>query len=315
MKARILVLGADHGIGARIIAALESSEWATPVTCDVPQLSPEALGQADGIVNCTGGNAASIRACARAIFSLLGRASAQLRIVHLSSMTIYGAADGDVAETAEPSGDLGAYAAAHLEAERLARDYAQSVILRPGCEYGPGCRQWSERVARWLIERRMGDLGSAGDGRCNLLYVDDLVAAVIASLKLPDIAGQVFNLAMSSPPTWNQYFELFAGALGATPVARIGRQRLMLETKLLAAPLKVLEILAQRLRVARPLIPPPIPPSVATLCRRHLRLDVTKAEAAFGIQWTPLDQGVQMAAAAFRSSRPHFKPRSQVTIR
>ncbi len=32
--------------------------------------------------------------------------------------------------------------------------------------------------------------------------------------------GQAFNLAMSGPPTWNEYLVRFARALHAVPVAR-----------------------------------------------------------------------------------------------
>lgn len=299
------MLDADHAIGARVIAALRSSDWAVPIASRSSQLSSESLRGVDGIVNCAGGTAASILACARAVFPLLRRATSDVRIVQLSSITLYGSANREVNESSESSADLGAYAAAHIEAERLASHYPPSVILRLGCEYGPACLQWSERVAGWLIARRVGNLGAAGEGRCNLLYVDDLAAAVIGALTLPHVGGQVFNLAMSSPPTWNEYFEGYARVLGAAPVARIGRHRLTLESKLMAPPLKALEIIARRLHLAQSPAPLPIPPSVIKLCRQQLRLDVGKAEAALGMQWTALEQGLRNAAAAFQSSR-HF---------
>jgi nucleoside-diphosphate-sugar epimerase len=310
MTSRILVFGADHYLGARVFSALRSSSWAVPVAfrAPPPTLSAAVLQEAGGIVNCTGGSAPAIVACARALYPMLCRASAAIPVVHLSSMTIYGSSDRAVDETSAPGEDLSAYAAAQVEGERYASLYPQSVRLRLGCEYGPGCAQWSERVARWLIAHRVGDLGSAGDGSCNLLYVDDLVAAVSAALQLPSIGGEVFNLAMRSPPSWNEYFERFGRALGAIPIRRIGPRRLMVETKIFAPPLKVLEIVARGVTPLGPYVPPPIPPSVLKLCGQHIRLDVLRAESALHMKWTSLDEGLATTAAAILSSNNRRSP-------
>lgn len=211
-------------------------------------------------------------------------------------MTVYGSARGIVTEESPLLPDLGPYSQAQCDAERLAAANPNTIRLRPGCEYGPDCPQWTERVARWLLRRRLGDLGAGGDGFCNLLFIEDLVAAILAALRRPELGGRAFNLALPAPPTWNEYFIGFAKALGAVPVRRVTRRRLTLETKLLAPPLKVAEMLIGRMGVAPAGLPPAIPPSLLRLCRQEIRLDVRQAEVALGMQWTALENGLLRAA-------------------
>jgi len=303
-KRRILVTGAGDFLGARVMEALRTCGWAEPIALGgdaAPQ--PDAAGAIQGIVNAAVGGAQAIRAQARLTVDAALTAGLQTRVVHVSSMTVYGTAEGPVDESAAPRADLGAYAAAHIDAERTVAGHANTVILRPGCEYGPACPQWSGRIARLLLARRLGDLGAAGDGRCNLLYIDNLVAAILASLQHPDVGGEVFNLAMRSPPTWNDYLIGYGIALRAVPIRRITARRLLVEAKLLAPPLKAVQILRSRLSGGLDAGVPPITPSLLQLCRQRIVLDVSKAEARLGMAWTPLDQGLASAARAYGRTR------------
>ena len=73
---------------------------------------------------------------------------------------------------------------------KYVHDGGDAVILRPTCVFGPGSTQWTTRIARLLKARRIGDLGSAGDGGCNLAFIDDVVAAVLAALDASsDVSG------------------------------------------------------------------------------------------------------------------------------
>lgn len=318
MTQRVLVLGAGGFIGRRVVAALAATPWATPVAAlhrsappagavetvrldaaDVAVLA-DVVANADAVVNCITGGAATIVDTARALFSAARRTPR--RVVHLSSMAVYGAAVGTVDETAELRSDGGAYAAAKVVAERLAASCEETVTLRPGCVYGPGSVQWSERIARWLTTHRVGDLGAAGDGTCNLVYVDDVVAAILAALRLPRIAGEAFNLGSPAPPTWNEYFVSFARALGAVPVSRISRRRLTLETQLWAPPLKAAELAVRFARLSRMRIPSPIPPSLLRSWGQEIRLDVRKAQNVLGVAWTPAEAGLHETAGQLRAA-------------
>jgi 2-alkyl-3-oxoalkanoate reductase len=301
VKQRVLVLGSEHFVGARVLQALSASDWATPVPYSgrPASLSEAHLADIHSVFNGTLGRPDAIQAHAQALYGALERRGGRIRAVHLSSMTVYGTRTGEVVETTALRSDLGAYGAAQVTAESLAVRYPRSVILRPGCEYGPDCPQWSERIARLLCSHRLGDLGAAGDGVCNLLFVDDLVEAILKSLTVPGIDGACFNLAMRSPPTWNEYLIRFARALGAVPVSRIGARRLKIEARLAAPPLKLLEMMQRRLGFARA-ISPAITPSLLNLCSQNITLLSGKAEGALELAWTPLHEGLQRAAAAFK---------------
>jgi 2-alkyl-3-oxoalkanoate reductase len=315
MTLRVLVLGADGFIGSHLVDSLVASDWATPIACsrraraaggagaiarlqfDATDESAlyQALQNADAVVNCVAGSAQTIEKGSRALLAAADRQPRPPRLVHLSSMAVYGTATGVVTESA-PLRAEDPYGRAKAAAEADCGRYSQAVLLRPGIVYGPRGRQWTERVARWLFAHRLGDLGAAGDGYCNLVYVGDVVAAVAQCLRLPGVAGRAFNLAMPQPPTWNEYFIDFARALGAVPVARISRRWLKIETRLLAPPLKVGEIVCRKAGLTALRLPEAMPPSLLRLWQQDILLDVTCAGQLLQLRWTPLDDGLREAA-------------------
>ena len=319
MKTKVLVLGANGYVGQAVIRALQASTWAEPVAgvrrasraADVASMGIDATDAAalaadaaevGAIVNCVAGSAATMVAGAKALrAALLPMGATAPRLVHFSSMAIYGGATGVVDEDRPSGANLTGYAGAKVECEALLADLPNVVMLRPGCIYGPGSPQWSERIAFLLADRRIGDLGAAGDGCSNLVYIDDVVAAVLQAVQRADVAGGVFNLAMAQAPTWNDYFVAFGRRLGKVPVARIGGRRLKLETKLLGPALKIMEIGAGRLRLNTRRLPPPIPPSLLRLWGQDIRLSSVRAEQRLGLAWTPLATGIGQAADAWRA--------------
>lgn len=313
---RVLVLGADAHVGRQVVTALAGCGWAQPLAAsrrgtaapsasrlaldptDRPRLV-RALDGVDSVVNCVGGEPATLRAVADALFDAAGRAGTP-RVVHLSGMDVYGAATGEVTEAAPLRHEREPRAAAQVAAEQRAARYPRSVRLRPGCIYGPGSAQWSGRIARWLQARRLGDLGPDGDGYCNLVHVDDVVRAVLETLRHPAVEGEVFNLATPEPPTWNEYFLRYAKALGAVPARRVPRGWLTLETRLFAAPLRVGEALGRALHLGRWPLPLPISERLLKLWRQEIRVSPRKAETVLGLQWKPLDAGLRETAEWYR---------------
>jgi nucleoside-diphosphate-sugar epimerase len=308
------VLGASGFIGRRVVKCLAASDWAMPVAASSRRAAESAFPsetiqfdarQSDamraavhgvaGVVNCIAGDSQTIVASAQALFAACSRLTPAPRIVHLSTMMVYGSAAGTVDETAAFDGGWNSYSAAKVEVERMARACTTVVHLRPGIVYGPGSPIWSGLIGRLLRQHRLGDLGATGSGYCNLVHVDDVVEAVRRCLRTPGIDGEAFNLSLPVPPTWNEYFRQFGAALG-TAVIPISPMRLMLEQRLLAPPLKIAEIASRMLPFDwRPA--EPIRPWLLRLCGQPLRLDVRKAERLLGMEWTPLDRGLRESAA------------------
>lgn len=317
----VLVLGASGFIGSHVVAALSSHPAYRPIAASrkaaadgsrvaLDATNPDAVRAAvrevGAVVNClAGGEGAMTRAT-----TALCEAN-PARIVHLSSMAVYGAATGTVREDHTPVQPVGGYGQAKIDAEAIVRRYAdaggQAVILRPTCVFGPGSSQWTTRIARLLQARRLGDLGSAGDGGCNLAFIDDLVDTVIASLDAP--SGGVFNISSSAELTWNQFLLRFARALDATPVRRIPARMLRLETKLLAP--------ARRIgsKLVKSPVTEAITPSLAALFAQDIWIDCSAATAELGLRPTPLDRMIDTSVRWLGPrppGAPDARPRTRV---
>jgi 2-alkyl-3-oxoalkanoate reductase len=318
MRQRVLVLGANGFIGRRLVAELRVTGWAEPIAgvrrrAPAPHTDVEfrivdatsgpavakALVGVDAVVNCVAGDEISISEGARALFAAAARAASTPRVVHLSSMSVYGDATGLIDEAAPLRGNLGWYSAAKVAAEKAATAYSRTVILRPGCVYGPASPEWSARIGRLLTAGRLGDLGAAGNGHCNLVYIDDVVTAIIRCLSLVETAARtfnIFNLCGPDPPTWNEFLIRYGRALGAAPLRRISARSLQIETALLGPALKLLELACAAATLGHAKLPPRLPRSVLRLMRQEIRLDVRRATDTLGLAWKNLDAGLEETA-------------------
>lgn len=302
----VLILGGSGFIGSHVIKAL-AARGITAIApphrgvggvqdsrcldaTDVDHLD-EWVSQADAVVNCVSGSAGTIRANARALFVAAARQRRAPHVVYLSSMAVYGDASGVVREDAPVAGAT-AYAEAKLEAERLARGYGRAVVLRPGCVYGAGSRQWSQRIATLVSTGRLGDLGEGGAGRANLLHVQDLATAIVRLTLDTWQPGEAFNLAAPAPPRWNDYFRLLALRMGVR-LPHVAPWRLMLESRVVAPALKAVQIAGSALGLNSQALPEPLPPSLVRLFRQDIVLDASKAQSLLGLSFTSLDEGVR----------------------
>lgn len=315
---KVLVLGGSGYVGARLCALLRDSGWARPVAASSRRTIPgvesvrldtrdaaamqQALQGVDAVVNCVAGSASAIGQGAR-VLTQAALAAGCRRLVHLSSMSVYGPAEGRVDESTPLDGALGWYGRAKCEAEAHVAAFAAqggtAVVLRPGCVWGPGSELWVGRIARLLQARRLGDLGVAGDGWSNLVHVDDVARAVLAALRGMDgtTGLRTYNLAAPDSPRWNEYFVDLALAIGATPVRRLSARRVRLDALLAGPPLKAAELLARRLVGHAAFLPVALPPNLLGLWERHLQLDSRRAERELGLQWTPYPAALQQSAA------------------
>lgn len=160
------------------------------------------------------------------------------RVVHLSSIAVYGKASGTIDEGHAQASRGNAYAKRKIEAEAVCRQYIARnlpvVILRPSIIYGPFSYTWTVSFANRLCSGQWSTFGSAGEGKCNLVYVTDVVQAVYRSLQSDNAAGEVFHVNGEEIITWNEYFSRFNSALGRPPLAETSAWPIAIKSRLMS---------------------------------------------------------------------------------
>ncbi len=117
----------------------------------------------------------------------------------------------------------GFYSTCKQKQELLAREMSAQhgvplVVVRPGNVYGPGSPQW---VTAALVELRRGTPALIGGGNsdANLVFVDNLVEALVLAAANPAAVERAYNIADGFGVTWKQYFGDLA-QLGSAPRPR-----------------------------------------------------------------------------------------------
>lgn len=140
------------------------------------------------------------------------------RFVHISSLAVHGRdfPDGaDETSPLEPGDDP--YGQTKLASERLVLKYYEkynlpAVILRPTIVYGPRSQWWTVDPIQRIKQNQLALLGS-GDGIANVVYVDDVVNAILLAATVPGIEGEAFLISSDQRITWRDFFGNYAGML------------------------------------------------------------------------------------------------------
>jgi len=233
---KVLVTGSNGFVGGHTVEHLsrESGISVISATRDgragtrrLDMLDPAgmsaALSGVDAIVHCAVGNRAVTVAGTHALLLAAAAAGVQ-RFIHISTIAVYGVAEGRVDETspmASPDGN--GYGPWKIAAEQscLAQTAVQTVRLRPSIVYGPGGMLWVGQYARRIRSGRWGVFGEAGEGTCNPVHVSDVAGAIAAALVSRDAVGRAFNVNGPESTTWNGWFTKLAEMMDAPPLPTI----------------------------------------------------------------------------------------------
>jgi nucleoside-diphosphate-sugar epimerase len=242
----VLVTGAGGFIGGWVAEALHLAGWdvragisrwtsaariarfpLTIVQCDVMNAASldEALKGVDAVVHCARGKDENDEVTKSGTRLLIERArlAGASKLVFTSSVAVYGDATGIVEEDQPPVGPVTVYGngkrVAEAICEELASDGMPIVGIRPTLVYGPFSQQWSAPYIARFASGRWTALGERGEGKCNLVYVGDLVRMICFMLETDTGRYAVFNGNGPEVVSWNSYLERFNAALGFPPLA------------------------------------------------------------------------------------------------
>lgn len=130
------------------------------------------------------------------------------RVVNLSSEEVYGPFTADRITEDHPCFPVLPYGISKFAVEQLGRDYRRNygleVINTRTCwVYGPGLPR--ARVPKILVdaavEGRSLHVASGGDFRVDHVYIDDLVAGILAVLDKPEHRHDTYHLASGEAPS------------------------------------------------------------------------------------------------------------------
>jgi nucleoside-diphosphate-sugar epimerase len=141
------------------------------------------------------------------------------RVVYLSTAMVYGATpDDDLDETAPRRYCGNIYADTKLDAEKIVFDYVERhglpvAVIQPTAVYGPFGGVWTAKVFQQLKTGRV-ILVNGGDGLRNVVYVDDVVSAILLAAVKEEAVGEAFLISDGQPVTWRDFYARFERMLG-----------------------------------------------------------------------------------------------------
>jgi dihydroflavonol-4-reductase len=143
------------------------------------------------------------------------------RFLYGSTIGVYGAAREQMLDESSPLAPDNPYGITKAEAERVARSFSdrfEVCIARISETYGPHDLRLL-KLFRAIDRGRYVTLGS-GTNEHQLVYVDDLVDALLAAATVPRAAGETFILAGTESLSTIQMTAAIAAAVGKPDVTR-----------------------------------------------------------------------------------------------
>lgn len=144
------------------------------------------------------------------------------RLVHVSTFTVYKMMTGRpvteqnaIAPFNEP------YSRTKAESDKLVQrmireEHLPAVILRPGPVLGPGDKKNFGRLTDRLRAGK-GIIVGSGSNAIPLMYITDLVQALLLALDSKIAVGQAYNISNDEPLTQQDYLSAIAKEIGVAP--------------------------------------------------------------------------------------------------
>jgi nucleoside-diphosphate-sugar epimerase len=178
------------------------------------------------------------------------------RVVHMSSSSIYGMGLGRPADETFPLVPFPdpypmTKAAADIAVRRMmVQDGLPAVILRPDQIFGSGDHLHFGRMADRLRAGR-GIIVGHGDNMLPLVYISDVVQALLLALEHESAVGNAYNIASEQPLSQQDVLDTIATEMGVTPPRIHVRYGVLYAAAYLAERLAALRRSARRPTITR----------------------------------------------------------------
>lgn len=139
------------------------------------------------------------------------------KLIYISSCSVYGVADYKTGQLVTEDASLerfpekrGNYSASKQQAEALVteavKDGLPAVVLRPGTIYGPGGDVYTPMMGFSVANKLFVVLGN-GKFELPFVFVDNLVYAIVKSIRSESAAGRTYNVVDSERINKRQYMK------------------------------------------------------------------------------------------------------------
>eukprot|EP00742_Colponemidia_sp_Colp-10_P012553 GILJ01014117.1.p1 GENE.GILJ01014117.1~~GILJ01014117.1.p1 ORF type:complete len:340 (+),score=20.95 GILJ01014117.1:39-1058(+) len=273
-----------------------------------------AVAEADYVYNCAaycqdwGSDAmfSGTVVSTRNLMEAIGRASKIKRLLHVSTVDVYGYPQRPCDENgAWEKCDL-PYCKSKRLSEMIVREYSRRyelpvTIVRPTNIYGPRSVTFVDEVVESL-QMRVFPLIKNGSIDAGLLHVDDCVAGMVTAATSANTIGRIYNLGPTEYHSWNEYCNPLCDGLGyPRPWLRIPFWLMYFFGFLMESIWKILRI------SSRPLITR----NAVLLTGRDQRFPTARIEA--DTQWRPrisVAEGAQ-TALQYYIEKFHLQPKNK----
>jgi predicted dehydrogenase/nucleoside-diphosphate-sugar epimerase len=245
---KILVVGASGFLGTRLVERLTLDLKATVragvhrpetaarlarlpvefVNCDLLKAGEvdNCVQGCDAVVNCASSGNRTFQVLRDGTRNLLDACLAHnvKKFIQISSVAVQGFKHSSrtIDESTRYKFSFDPYVRGKIESERLVRRYGKEmpfVILRPTLIYGPFSMNWVLGIADRVRTNRVTLIGERGIA--NLVFVDDVVDAILLALETDGGDGQTFIINNDQDVVlWQEYIQKICDLFTARP-ARI----------------------------------------------------------------------------------------------
>lgn len=141
------------------------------------------------------------------------------RFVHISTMMVYGTLNqGTINETLPYKYSNDSYADSKIDAEKLVLEYRRKfnlpvVILQPSAVYGP----WAPSYTVYPLDQLKSGkviLPDDGKGLLNIVYIDDVIHAILLAANSQKALGEKFLISSNTPVIYKEFYEKYEQMLG-----------------------------------------------------------------------------------------------------